>query len=105
MVHTGIYATSGETLFYAGSGHANIDETQMNSIHKIAEGKIHAKARKDFSGAFGSMSVSKRAFLTGISARLTAIDVLEYGMATTNVRSEDESRINILSSLVTTDLN
>ena len=96
MAHTGIYATSGETIFKAGVGHADISEGDMNDLHKQAEARLHAIMRRDTSGAYATMSESRRRILSEWVSNETGIYMIQNDMSGINTRTEAENRINIL---------
>jgi len=96
MAHTGIFATSGATLFKAGANHTAISEDQMNEIHKQVESTINSQTRINFSDSYAALNADVQGILSEISSNLTAMYVINYDMSGFTSRSEAQTMLDVL---------
>jgi len=98
MADTGIFATTLEVQYKAGSG-ANAtakSEAYVNSFMTQAESFINASCRYNFSDNYASLNVDVKNVLKQIASDLAAIYVINYDMSGYASRLEAEDKINVL---------
>lgn len=99
MAHTGIFATSGATIFKAGANHPDISETSMNEIHRQAESKINVDARFNFSDVYATLNADVQGLLSEASANLTGIYQINNDMSGYTSRAEAGKMLDVLHTL------
>jgi hypothetical protein len=96
MAHTGIFATSGATIFKAGVSHSDISEENMNQLHKDAESEINLLTRKNWSDAYATLNVDVQGVLSQASANLTGMYHIAHDMSGYTSRSEAQTMLDVL---------
>lgn len=98
MVDTGIFCTTAEVGYKAGSGKSATSsaEAYVNNFVAQAESEINATCRYNFSDTYSSLNADTKCLLKQIASDLAAIMVVSYDMSGYNSRTEAEDLINVL---------
>jgi len=98
MVDTGIFATTAEVGYKAGSGKSSVSaaEAYVNSFMTQAEAEINATCRYNFSDNYTTLNADTKGVLKCVASNLAAIYVIIYDMSGYNSRVEAEDLINVL---------
>jgi hypothetical protein len=98
MGDTGIFATTAEVGYKAGSGKSatSAAEAYVNSFMTQVESEINATCRYNFSDNYASLNADTRGILKMVASNLAAIYVIMYDMSGYTSRIEAEDLINVL---------
>lgn len=98
MADTGIFATTAEVQYKAGSG-ANAtskSEAYINSFMAQVESFINCVTRKNWSDAYSGLNADVKGILKEVASNLAAIYVIQYDMSGYASRVAAEDSVNIL---------
>lgn len=98
MADTGIFATTAEVGYKAGSGKSATSsaEAYVNFFMTQVESEINATCRYNFSDNYASLNADTKGLLKQIASDLAAIMVISYDMSGYTSRIEAEDLINVL---------
>lgn len=98
MVDTGIFATTAEVQYKAGSKASATSkaEAYVNSFMTQAESLINATCRYNFSDNYASLNADVKGLLKEVASNLAAIYVIQFDMSVFTSRTEAEDMINVL---------
>ena len=98
MADTGIFATTAEVGYKAGSGKSATSsaEAYVNSYMTQVEAQINTACRYNFSDNYSALNVDTKGLLKEVASNLAAIYVICYDMSGYNSRVEAEDLINVL---------
>jgi len=98
MTDTGIFATTAEVGYKAGSGKSATSsaEAYVNSFMTQVEAFINAYCRYNFSDNYATLNVDTKGILKEVASNLAAIYVIQYDMSGFASRTAAEDSINVL---------
>lgn len=98
MADTGIFATTAEVGYKAGSGKSatSAAEAYVNSFMTQVEAQINSVCRYNFSDNYASLNADTKGILKEVASNLAAIYVIIYDMSGYTSRIEAEDIINVL---------
>jgi hypothetical protein len=98
MVDTGIFATTAEVQYKAGTNASATSkaEAYVNSYMIQAESLINSFCRYNFSDNYSTLNVDVKGILKEVASNLAAIYVIQYDMSGFTSRTEAEDMINVL---------
>jgi glutaredoxin 2 len=98
MADTGIFATTAEVGYKAGSGASATSkaEAYVNSYMTQVEAFINSSCRYNFSDNYASLNADTKGVLKQIASDLAAIYVITYDMSGYDSRIDAEDAINVL---------
>ena len=96
MATVGTYTTSGAVMFKAGANVARIDEVNMDFAILNAEGSVDLSSKKDFSGAYSTLSENVKNALDDATSSLAAMQVIGFDMSGYTSRYEAETMLDVL---------
>lgn len=107
MADTGIFATTAQVQYKAGSGASSVSkaEAYINYFMFLAESYINAECRFNFSDRYASLNVDTKGILSDIASNLAAIYVVMYDMSGYATRTDAEDIINICRDAALRGLN
>lgn len=107
MADTGIFATTAEVGYKAGSGKSATSsaEAYVNFFMTQVESEINATCRYNFSDNYASLNADTKGLLKQIASDLAAIMVISYDMSGYTSRIEAEDLINVLRDRALRGLN
>lgn len=106
MVDTGIFATTAEVQYKAGSGASATSkaEAYINSFMAQVESQINATVRYNFSDNYAALNDDTKGILKETASNLAAIYVIIYDMSGYTSRIEAEDIINVLRDIALRNL-
>jgi hypothetical protein len=98
MADTGIFATTAEVGYKAGSGASATSkaEAYVNNFMTQVEAEINSTCRFNFSDVYTALNVDTKGVLKEIASNMAAIYVIIYDMSGYASRIEAEDLINVL---------
>lgn len=98
MVDTGIFATTAEVQYKAGSGASATSKAEgyINSFMTQVESQINCVTRKNWSDAYSGLNADVKGLLKEVASNLAAIYVIQYDMSGYASRTAAEDSINVL---------
>lgn len=107
MVDTGIFATTAEVQYKAGSGASATSkaEAYVNSFMTQVEAEINATCRYNFSDNYASLNADTKGLLKQCASNMAAIYVIAYDMSGYSSRIDAEDLINVLRDAALRNLN
>jgi hypothetical protein len=98
MADTGIFATTAEVQYKAGSGASATSKAEgyINSYMTQVESFINCVTRYNWSDAYAGLNADVKGILKEIASNLAAIYVIQYDMSGYTSRVAAEDSVNIL---------